>query len=363
MVKTSGMKINIGTLLAGSMLSAVCGWAGPQEFNATVPAPTVVPAPDDNGRVTIREENPTLAPEGRDRHYTNGATLSYLTGPLKSDNILIAPIRLLGNSNFLFDRPSSSTDERFEWLVLGQSIFTPQDHNARNPSTNDRPYAGWLYTGGTFIQNNDNKVLTSLNFQLGVVGPSALGHQTQNTYHSLFGQSGARGWRHQLSDQFGFQTSWERRWRFYHVLGNGFGWELIPNVDITAGNVMTYAEAGGIIRWGRRLLTNWGPDLVAPGYSGTSYFSGAKAEGDWGYDIFCGLQGRVIALNVFLDGNNFQNSRSVDKEYAVGDALVGAEIFYRDRIRLQFTFVTRSPEFRQQRGPDTYGGFNLSFGL
>jgi hypothetical protein len=334
---------------------------GPQELTVTPPA--LVPVPDSSGRLTIREENPTFAPEGRDRHYTNGVTLSYLTPQLKSNSILDAPIQLFGNANFLFERPSPQMDDRFEWQVLGQNIYTPQNHEARNPSLNDRPYAGWLYTGGTFIQNNDNRVLSSLSFQLGVVGPAALGHATQNSYHQLFGMTAAKGWRHQLSNQFGFQTAWERRWRFHHTLSNGFGWEIITNADITAGNVMTYAEAGAIIRWGRGLLANWGPDLVAPGYSGTSYFSAARAGTDWGFDIHAGVEGRVIALNVFLDGNNFQNSRSVDKEYVVGDALIGAEIFYRDRVRLGFTFVTRSPEFRQQRGPDTYGSFNLSFGL
>ena len=30
---------------------------------------------------------------------------------------------------------------------LGQSIFTPGDLNATQPLKNDRPYAGWLYTG------------------------------------------------------------------------------------------------------------------------------------------------------------------------------------------------------------------------
>jgi lipid A 3-O-deacylase len=355
------MRIAICLIVAAFCWSGSPISAGPAPLPE--PSPTLVPLPDSSGRITIREENPTFAPEGRDRHYTNGASILYLTPQLKSDSFLDAPIQFLGNANFLFERPSPVMDDRFEWQIFGQNIYTPQDHDARNPSVNDRPYAGWLYTGGTFIQNNDDKVLTSLGFQLGVVGPAALGHQTQNNYHRLFGEDPARGWHYQLSNQFGFQTTWERRWRFYHPLSQGFAWELITNADLTAGNVMTYAEVGGIARWGRGLLANWGPDLAAPGYSGTSYFSAARAGTDWGFDIYAGLEGRVIALNVFLDGNNFQNSRSVDKEYAVGDGLIGAEIFYRDRVRLGFTFVTRSPEFRQQRGPDTYGSFNLSFGL
>ena len=354
-------RFGISGLFIGSFFLTVPAFTGPQEL--ITPAPELTSVPTSRGSISIREENPTFAPWGRDRHYTNGATLSYTTSQLKPDSFLDAPIQLLGSSTFLFNRPTPNTDDRFEWTVLGQNMFTPQDHDVQNPSLNDRPYAAWLYTGGSFIQNIDDKVLTSLNFQLGVVGPWALGRQVQNNFHLILGQKPVRGWHYQLSNQFGFTTSWERRWRFYHDLENGYAWEIIPNAGVTLGNVMTYAESGGLIRWGRGLKSNWGPNLVHPGYSGTSYFAAKRAGTDWGYDIYAGIQGRVMALNVFLDGNNFQNSRRVDKEYIVGDLLIGVEIFYRDRIRFGFCFITRTPEFHAQRGPDTCGAFNLSFGL
>jgi hypothetical protein len=353
-------RFRIGRLFVGSFFLVVPAFEGPQEL--ITPAPELVPASASPGSILMQEENPTFALWGRDRHYTNGAALSYTTSQLKPDSFLSAPIQFLGNSTFLFNRSIPNTDDRFEWTILGQNMFTPQNHNVRNPSLNDRPYAAWLYTSGSFIQNTDDKVLTSLDFQLGVVGPWALGRQVQNNYHVITGLNPARGWYYQLNNQFGFTTSWERRWRFYHDLDNAYAWEIIPNVGITLGNVMTYAKVGGLIRWGRGLKSDWGPNLVHPGYSGTSYFAAKRAGTDWGYSIYAGVQGRVVALNVFLDGNNFQNSRHVDKECAVGDLFIGAEIFYRDKIRFGFSFITRTPEFRQQRGPDTGGAFNLSFG-
>jgi len=74
--------------------------------------------------------------------------------------------------------------------------------------------------------------------------------------HAVTGLNPARGWYYQLNNQFGFTTSWERRWRFSHVLDNAYAWEIIPNVGITLGNVMTYAKVGGLIRWGRGLKLN-----------------------------------------------------------------------------------------------------------
>jgi lipid A 3-O-deacylase len=139
------------------------------------------------------EENSRLAAHGNDRHYTNGTMLAFTTGPLSENCIWNAPTRWLGESTFLFHPPSRETDDRLEWIILGQSIFTPQDHNVTDPSLNDRPYAGWLYTGLDFIQDYDAQQLTSLEFLGGIVGPWALGRQVQNSFHNVFGFRTVRG--------------------------------------------------------------------------------------------------------------------------------------------------------------------------
>jgi hypothetical protein len=90
------------------------------------------------------EENSRLAAHGNDRHYTNGIMLSYTIGPLSEQSIRNAPTRWLGDSTFLFHPQSPETDDRLEWIILGQSIFTPQDHAARfcmDYSRSDQPGA------------------------------------------------------------------------------------------------------------------------------------------------------------------------------------------------------------------------------
>jgi len=218
------------------------------------------------------------------------------------------------------------------------------------------------FTGLNLIENRDDQVLTSLEMQAGTVGSWALGHQVQNTFHALIGDGLARGWGHQLSNQFGFVATWNRDWRFDHQLGNGFSWEWIPTVGFAVGDVYTYAQAGGIVRWGLGLKATWGPDMFpGPGYTATAYFDPTRAKTRWGFDFYGGAVGRLVAVNIFLDGNTLQDSRSVDKRVPVGDLLAGAELFFADRFRIGFTAVLRSPEFRQQRGPDTFGSFNASF--
>jgi lipid A 3-O-deacylase len=351
-------------LLVGSVPAgpAELGEDGKKAVVGTEPKLTLAPAPPFSpGRLTAVEENPTFAPNGKDRHYTNGAKLAYTTGQLSPSSLWNAPIAWLGGS--LFNRPTSLTDNRLEWTIFSQSIFTPENHGRGNPDPEDRPYAAWLHGGFTFIQNTDDKQLTSFDVQVGVVGPWALGRQVQNGFHSVFGEQPVRGWSHQIHNEPGITVSWDRHWRCNHELGGGYSWEVIPEVGATAGNVFTYAEAGALARVGRGLKADWGPDMLRPGLTGTSYFSAERAGVNWGYDVYGGLQGRAVAVNVLLDGNSFKDSRSVAKIPGVADFVAGIEWFYRDTVRLGFTFVVRTPEFYKQRGVDQFGGFNLSFGF
>ena len=313
-----------------------------------------------SGQLTNIIENASLAPYGRDRHYTNGVELAYTTGSLPENDFRSAPIRLL-SQGFLFHVPGPETDERVEWTILGQNLFTPEDHEARNPTLDDRPYAGWLYTGLNFIQDVDDRQLTALRILGGVVGPWAVGRQIQNSFHDIIGSDPARGWRYQLGNEFGFMISWERKWRFNHELGSSYSWELIPDAGITVGNLFDFAEIGALARWGRGLKASWGPEFIHPGYSGTSYFAESRLKEKFGFAFFLGVQGRVVARNIFLDGNTFQNSRSVDKIPAVADIFLGTEIFSKYGIRFSFSIAARTPEFKKQKGMDAYGSFNGLF--
>src|SRR3984957_8290330 len=300
---------------------------------------------DSPGQLSFVEENVTFSPHSDDRDYINGTNLSYTTGSLKENSIWSLPIRWLGDSTFLFFRSSEKTD----------------NPHPRNPSLEDRPYAGWMYTGLNFVQDYDGQQLTTLQFLGGIVGPWALGRQVQNGVHSILGERLAKGWDHQLSNEFGFTASWERKWRFNHPLGEGYSWEIIPDAGITAGNVFDYAEAGFLLRWGRGLKADWGPEMVRPGYSGTSYFSGDRVGAKFGWDLFFGTQARAVAWNIFLDGNTLQNSRSVAKEPLVDDLIIGTEIFSKAGFRLAFSFVARTPEFRKQKGLDSFGSINGAY--
>jgi hypothetical protein len=75
--------------------------------------------------------------------------------------------------------------------------------------------------------------------------------------------------------------------------------------------------------------------------------------------LFVGVEGRAVAHNIFLDGNTFKDSRSVDAEPLVGDLQFGLVLTW-GRVRLSYTHVLGSHEFKTQPGNTQFGVASLS---
>ena len=73
-----------------------------------------------------------------------------------------------------------------------------------------------------------------------------------------------------------------------------------------------------------------------------------------------GVDGRAIARNIFLDGNTWLTSRTVERIPWVGDLQLGAAITF-EQWRLSFTHVFRTREYRMQVRADQFGAINLSY--
>lgn len=79
----------------------------------------------------------------------------------------------------------------------------------------------------------------------------------------------------------------------------------------------------------------------------------------FGWYVFAGAGGRAVARDIFLDGNTCRDSRSVDREVLVGDLEVGGAVFWRN-VRLSYTFVHRTEEFKTQAEPQQFGSVALT---
>lgn len=315
-----------------------------------------VPAlPSMAGTWTLNVENDRIA--NTDRHYTNGIRLGWVSDA--EEGAKLPEVRDV--LQFLY--PLANVREGRLGLELGHNIYTPSDTQATNLLVNDRPYAGWLYGSASLYAETGEgfgpyykETLDSVALEIGMVGPSALGKQVQNGYHEFIGVETSKGWKNQLGDELGINIIGERKWRSSPLRFMGFEADAIPHAGASLGNVYTHVNTGATLRFGQNLDIDYGPPLIRPGPSG---FGAIKETPNLAWYGFAGVNGRWVLQNIFLDGNTFQDSASVDKEPLVGDFVAGVAVIY-GQVRVAFTHVMRTREFKGQNEADRFGAISLS---
>jgi len=284
-----------------------------------------------------------------DSDYTNGVELTYTTAPQDTPAWAVRAAHWLP----FF---TANTDVRTRYAI-GQNIYTPNDLNVANPPLTARPYAGFLY-GAFGLVGDTGTHLDQLQLTLGVVGPSSLAEESQKWIHGIIRDRKPLGWSTQLHDEPALLLQYQRSIKLIpprSLLGLIFDAE--PHYGIAVGNVYDYVNVGAMARLGFNLPADYGPMRIEPSLPGSNFF---EPNGAFSAYIFAGVEGRAIARNLFLDGNTFQSSRSVDKENFVGDAILGAAITF-DRMRIAFTHVIRSREYKTQSKEARFGAVDVSF--
>jgi lipid A 3-O-deacylase len=241
-------------------------------------------------------------------------------------------------------------------FAIGHNIYTPEDTATSNLVTDDRPYAGWL-SGAISLNAQRSDVRDTVELDVGVVGPAAFGRQVQNGFHDIIGVGHSNGWGHQLDNEQGVMLVAERQWRT--ALSRPFGLELdvIPRLGGSLGNVMTFGAGGATFRLGQDLDVDFGPPMIHPSLSG---FDALDKRSRISWYVFAGGQVRAVARDIFLDGNTFSDSHSVDKKHFVADAQLRVAVIY-EGIRIALTQVLRTRAFEGQRQADRFGASSVSF--
>lgn len=316
-------------------------------FGTVSPFPAQAAEPERNGTLSVVLENDLFY--NVDRHYTNG--VGFIWAP---DRHTPTPEWALAVARHVPWFPKDG-DIRHGY-AFGQSMFTPSDIKIANPPLSERPYAGWLY-GSIGLGAVSGQQFDLLYMSVGMVGPASLAEQSQKFIHKVIGAAQPRGWDTQLHDEPGIVLTYQRSWRGLAKSPTaGTQLDLTPHIGAALGNVFTYANAGLTLRFGERLPNDFGPPRIQPGLPGGSDFAPVS---DFGWYAFAGIEGRLVARNIFLDGNTFRDSRSVDKIPLVGDLQYGV-VFDWSSIRVSYTHVLRGREYRTQNGRDDFGALSLS---
>lgn len=299
---------------------------------------------------------------GSDEGYTNGVKLSWVSANLKDyiyDPCLPLWVRRL---NRVFKSiHNTGASSRNMVVTLGQSMYTPLDKTRTDVIPGDRPYAGWLYLGLGYNERN-TKQMDTVQINLGIVGPAALGEQTQSFIHDLRGISNFNGWENQLHNELGIQVVAERKKKVWESsTPSWLQFDTITHYGASLGNVATYLNAGFELRAGKRLPKDFGTSPIrSAGDSNAPLEAAVKRRfSAGGLHVFVSTDARLVAHDIFLDGNTFADSHSVNKELLVGNVATGLAWQWNGG-QITYAHYVSSKEFTTQTTNPGYGSITLS---
>lgn len=304
--------------------------------------------------ISIAHENDNFG-GGSDRYYTSGTRAT-----LFNTGATVPPvIDEIAEHIPTFDINETTST----FYTIGQNLYTPSDIRQAEQDPDDRPWAGFLYGSiglATMTRNESIPAhVDELEFTLGVVGDAAMGEQTQKFVHKhLTNSPKPEGWDNQIEFEPVFSVSWQRRipYALTYDIANDLTVRFEPNFSLCLGTLRTYAGTGGtlILTSSRNIDT---PPRVRPSMPGTGVFFTEQDSLNW--QIFTSLDVRAVARDIFLDGNTFKDSYSVDKKPLIADASAGISITYND-YQVAYTINARSKEFDGQDKKSIFGALTLT---
>jgi hypothetical protein len=262
---------------------------------------------------------------------------------------------LIGGIWDLFGVQPGSRTANYE---LGQAFFTPTQIHRPVPDPQDRPYAGLLYLAtSSHLRNGDN--LKSIKLLVGAVGPCALARDVQRLTHKVVRDSIPEGWKYQLDNEPVINLFHEYRHRFNLAPPESLlDMDLIPLAGWALGNFMIRAQAETQLRIGYNLPDDFGPSLLL----GVNNLPVPvdQADKNWGFYLFVGGGGSLVARNLTLDGNTFRSGPSVAKKIFVPSVDFGFSLWTKP-AQLTFSFVMLGKEFHGQQKSENFGAVTLAF--
>jgi len=248
---------------------------------------------------------------GEDSGYTNGIFLSLYEaeleqGKMPEHDFWVAPLMWsMSQKDRIFAVNSYS---------IGQTMATPSDISIENPAQDELPYSALLALSNSYLTITPTYA-DLVSTTIGIIGPAALGEESQKFVHKVVGADDPKGWDTQLKNEPVFQLSRARTWRSW-VSESGHS-DILTSCELSLGTIRSAISGGAYLRYGRNL----------PASYATVLFNSSRTSNPLGVDngwyLYAGLEGGYIFNQIFTDGNTFRDSRSVDYKHEYVGATAG----------------------------------------
>lgn len=203
-----------------------------------------------------------------DRGYTSGLRYASLVtaGPAwrtrvetrKSTRILLLGIRPCPPGGRAVDRGCHALRAG---RAFGHAVYTPEALSVASAIPDDRPYGGYVYYGWLFEAARD-RWTHEIEYDVGVMGPVALGEPIQKAWHSIGDWTTPRGWDNQIPNA---PAASARVRSQYLLFGRGEregpqgigtrSLDVTPFAEAVVGTPIANVSGGVTLRVGRNLGT------------------------------------------------------------------------------------------------------------
>lgn len=287
-------------------------------------------------RWAVQEENDKFTSNNSDRYYTQGLRISWMNKALWHGSIT-------------------------------QEINTPSDGGVPSgpfEGKDDLPYSGALFASlGRGYLFPERQAMASVEVKVGVIGPSALGRQAQNSFHRVIGSS-ALDWDRQMPDEPVVNFDAEVRRRIDLDGPEHSHWDLLVRARGSLGNLRSGLSLGAQLRFGV-LDQGWGHGFIRQSNAWVDPVT-ANEAGYQGWHFFTDASLEVMPHDYTTSGPTFSDfefeapveTRPIVAQFAVG-------ILTRlNHASFSFSVAHRTKEFSGQQGSGhAYGSFRFTFNL
>jgi len=177
-------------------------------------------------------DNDLYTSSKNDMYYTNGLELFY---------------------RFLSKNDNPKINKKITEFRIGQYIYNPRFINAEAVTINDRPFTGYLFAeaGRSFFYQSESVLKTD--FQVGFMGPNALGKETQESFHHIIGYKEVFGWENQLHNALAVQAHVMYSKKMFPAKHNDFI-DLHFQSEANVGTIFDGVSTGFLTRIGFKKL-------------------------------------------------------------------------------------------------------------
>ncbi len=282
-------------------------------------------------------ENDLLAipVNGRTDYYYTGGSFIKINLPGLRKNPLSKILLTLKNGR----------DESFG-ISISQLGFTPTSIRYDSILVGDRPFAGTLFIGLNRVSVNTLKqVRLTAKFDLGVIGPLAIGYETQKFIHEKTNNPEPHGWQFQIANDayINYSVKLEKG-----LLPGKKAVELIAHASVQAGTIYNNLGLGLTIRGGKM----------------NEYFiplGNSNSLQVWAYSR---TQIKLVGYDATLQGG-FLNTKS---EYVIPSSDIkrgvfsetAGVVFAYKRIRVEYYNTFLTPEFKNGKS-HSWGHLGLEY--